>query len=148
MSPMAPTFTLRLDAPSVGCSNWALASSDPDPGIFPIVSMGPMDSISAKSWASGLIEHNTTYSVTGWVDVQPGTLTAELKHIRHEFRLTWPGLAPRVMHVKDQEAADEVERRILEGDNFIRLLDCNDRSVMVGLSQVQTITYEPTEVDL
>ena len=145
---MAPTFTLTLDAPSVGCSNWALASSDPESGLFPIVSMGPMDSISAKSWAAELIEHNTTYSVTGWVDVQPGTLTAELKRIRHDFRIVWANGDTETLRAKNAANAKEIRDTIRHGHGFIELVNANDDADFVNLRHVFGITYQPTEVDL
>ena len=77
-----------------------------------------------------------------------GLYTAQLKLIRHAFRLVWADVAPMVLTAKNQDDADDVERCILQGENFVRLYNEAGQSVMIGLSQIQTITYEPTEVDL
>ncbi len=146
----APAFTLTLNRPQGGaCSNWTLASSDPATGSLPHNSVQPISVAAAQRWGADMIARNTPYTFVRWIEDEAGQVwTAELKRIRHDFRLIWAGLPPRVMHARNQDDADEVERRILEGENFVRLYDCNDRPVMIGLSQIQTITYEPTEVDL
>lgn len=150
----APTFTLRLrEVTSVDrgdqsiVTRWVLYSDDPDWSYATLPA--EVSSDGARRWATETVAENSTYIVTAWAhDEAADTWTAELKRIRHDFRLIWAGLPPRVMHAKNQDDADDVERCILQGENFIRLLDCNDRSVMIGLSQIQTITYEPTEVEL
>lgn len=156
---MAPTFTLRLAVVPViefqqtkTATRWVLESDDPTWTRLKS-NDGNVNSAAhaewAQRWATEQVAEHSPYTVVRWLEDDAGqTLTAELKHIRHDFTLVWPGLPAQFMYAKNQEDADEVERRILEGENFVRLYNCNDRSVMIGLSQIQTITYEPTEVDL
>lgn len=151
---MAPTFTLRVaDVTIIDRGEhsvvplWVLDSDDPD---WSHITLNPhVPSEGACQWATEIVAENSSYIVTAWAhDETTDTWTAELKRIRHDFTLVWSGLPVQFMYAKNQEDADEVERRILAGENFVRLYNFDDRSVMIGLSQIQTITYEPTEVDL
>ncbi len=159
----APTFTLRLTVVAVTrfeetitAPRWVLESDDPtwarlksnDGNVN-----SAMHSEWAMRWATERVAAHSPYTVTRWIENdephdEGPVWTAELKRIRHDFRLVWGDIPPMVLTAKNQDDADDVERCILQGENFVRLYNAAGQSVMIGLSQIQTITYEPTEVDL
>lgn len=160
---MAPTFTLRLTVvavprfeATVTTTRWVIESDDPTwtrlkSGEGNVNSAAHLDW--AQRWATEQVAQYSPYTVVRWVENdephdEGPVWTAELKRIRHNFLLTWADVPPMVLTAKNQDDADDVERCILQGENFVRLYNEAGQSVMIGLSQIQTITYEPTEVDL
>lgn len=158
---MAPTFTLRLTVVAVTrfeetitAPRWVLESDDPtwarlkssDGNVN-----SAMHSEWAMRWATERVAAHSPYTVTRWIEDDEHhdgpAWTAELKRIRHDFRVAWTDGEVATMHAKNADDAEAVRGRILRGEQFVELMLGSD-PVLINLAHVGTLIYRPTEVDL
>lgn len=101
----------------------------------------------ASQWAKTQIEESTPYTVTEWKEAGRDTWDAELKRIRHDFRVAWTDDEVATVYAKNADDAAQVRERVLRGDRFVELILGGD-PVLINLAHVGTLIYRPTEVDL
>lgn len=171
---MAPTFTLRLTEVQVkeflginssliagsrfalvARTRWLLESDDP--AWTPLHSgEGNINGLDhddwAKRWATEQVAEHSPYTVVRWVENEEPhdegpVWTAELKRIRHDFRVAFADDEVATVQAKNADDAAEVRRRVLDGENFVELM-LNGDPVLINLAHVGTLIYLPTEVDL
>jgi hypothetical protein len=156
---MAPVFTLRLGDAQVKefissfrtRTRWLLESDDLT--WAPLCSgegnvNGPDHSEWAKQWATERVAEHSPYTVTAWVhDDATDTWTAELKRIRHDFRIAFMDDEVATAYAKNAAGAEETRQRVLDGERFVELM-LGDNPVLINLAHVGTLIYCPTEVDL
>lgn len=136
----------------VARTRWLLESDDP--AWTPLYSgEGNVNGLDhddwAKRWATEQVAANSPYTVTAWVhDESTDTWTAELKHIRHDFRIVWSNGDTETLRAKNADDAEEIRDTIRHGHGFIELVNANNDADFVNLRHVFGITYQPTEVDL
>jgi hypothetical protein len=163
---MAPTFTLRLaNVPIkefhgralsfVPRARWLIESDDPS--WTPLNSSeGNINDLAhsdwAQRWATEKVAEHSPYTVVRWIEDDEHhdrpAWTAELKRIRHDFRIVWSNGDTETLRAKNADDAEEIRDTIRHGHGFIELVNANNDADFVNLRHVFGITYQPTEVDL
>lgn len=159
---MSPTFTLRLTVVSVTSFNrtttvprWVLESDDPawtrlHSGEGNVNSATHLDW--AQRWATEKVAEHSPYVVVRWIEDDEHhdgpAWTAELKRIRHDFRIAFTDGETCQVRAKNAVNAEEIRDDIRSGATFIEFINDAEDALFVNLAHVSAITYQPTEVDL
>lgn len=164
---MAPTFTLRLTQVQVKervgrttalveRTRWLIESDEPT--WVPLRSSeGNINGLDhddwAKRWATEQVAENSPYTVVRWIENEEPhdegpVWTAELKRIRHDFRIAFIDGETCQVQAKDAANAEEIRDAISGRATFIEFINDAEDALFVNLAHVFAITYQPVEVDL